>query len=189
MDGTLDKAMKVVVRYAEKNDLIDLSKSYIDGMFIRSKNGLDMVGNTKIGKGHKLMAVVDGNGVPIAVHLDSANPHEVTLVEQTLDSRMTNELPDRLIGDRAYDSDKLDADLEEIGVKMIAPHKKNRKNKTQDGRALRAYKKRWKVEDFNNRIQRFRKIVIRYELHTKNFIGFIKIATMMVAVQMIGLQW
>ncbi len=45
---------------------------------------------------------------------------------------------------------------------MIAPHKINRVNKTQYGRSLRSDKQRWKVEDFNNIIQRFRKIVIRY---------------------------
>ncbi len=70
---------------------------------------------------------------------------------------------------------------------MMAPHKKNRVNKTQDGRPLRSYKQRWKVEDSNNRIQRYRKIVIRYELYTRNFIGFVHIATMLVAAQMLAL--
>jgi len=36
---------------------------------------------------------------------------------------------------------------EERGVELIAPHKKNRvKPTTQDGRVLRRYKKRWRVE-------------------------------------------
>ena len=46
-------------------------------------------------------------------------------------------MPDRLVGDRAYDSDPLDETLEEQGIEMIAPHTKNRKKrKTQDGRKL-----------------------------------------------------
>jgi len=43
--------------------------------------------------------------------------------------------PENLIGDRAYDSDPLEAQLREQGIEMIAPHKSNRvKRKTQDGR-------------------------------------------------------
>lgn len=57
----------------------------------------------------------------------------MTLVEDTLDRTFTNELPNRLIGDKAYDSDKLDAKLEEDwGIEMIAPNRKKR-SKTQDG--------------------------------------------------------
>ena len=58
----------------------------------------------------------------------------------------TNELPERLIGDKAYDSDALDARLEEAwGIEMLAPNRKKRA-KTQDGRLLQRYRRRWKVE-------------------------------------------
>ena len=105
------------------------------------------MGKTKRGKGTKLMALADGSGLPLAVHAASASPHEVTLVGETLASGFVGEKPQRLIGDRAYDSDPLDAALKAQGVEMIAPHRKGRKkSKTQDGRKLRRYKKRWKVE-------------------------------------------
>ena len=45
------------------------------------------------------------------MHVASASPHEVTLVEDTLDRVWTGDLPDRLIGDKAYDSDRLDKRL------------------------------------------------------------------------------
>jgi len=58
-------------------------------------------------------------------------------VEETLDKRLVEEMPERLIGDRAYDSDPLDERLAEQGVLLIAPHKRNRKKpKSQDGRVL-----------------------------------------------------
>jgi len=64
----------------------------------------------------------------------------VTLVQQVLDARFVEDLPERLIGDRAYDSDPLDAQLAAQGVQMISPHRRNRKKpKTQDGRVLRRY--------------------------------------------------
>ena len=45
------------------------------------------VGKTKRGKGTKLMAVADGAGFPVAISVGSASPHEVKLVEKTLDDR------------------------------------------------------------------------------------------------------
>ena len=83
------------------------------------------------------MAVADGAGLPLAVYTESASPHEVRLVEQTLLARFTDERPRKLIGDKAYDSDPLDEKLAEFETEMIAPHKVNRKKtKTQDGRKL-----------------------------------------------------
>lgn len=85
------------------------------------------------------MAVADRSGLPIAIYTASASPHEVRLVGETLGEVFTDELPARLIGDKAYDSDPLDAELTEQGVEMIAPHKRNRrKANTQDGHACAA---------------------------------------------------
>jgi hypothetical protein len=109
----------------------------------RGEKGGDGIGKTKRGKGTKLIAVADSSGLPLAVSVTSASPHEVTLVEQALESRFVEEKPKRWIGDRAYDSDPLDAKLEGQGIEMIAPHRRRRKKpKTQDGRRLRRYKRR-----------------------------------------------
>ena len=59
------------------------------------------MGKTKRGKGTKLMAVTDGAGFPVALSVGSASPHEVCLVEETLEKRLVDEKPERLIGDRA----------------------------------------------------------------------------------------
>ena len=53
------------------------------------------------------MAVVDRHGLPVAVDVASASPAEVRLVHSTLEARFVAELPERLIGDKAYDSDAL----------------------------------------------------------------------------------
>lgn len=106
------------------------------------------------------MAVVDRSGLPVAIHVASASPHEVTLVESTLASRFLGEEPERLIGDKAYDSDQLDANLLATGIEMIAPNRSNRR-KTQDGHPLRRYKRRWRVERLFAWIHNFRRIVIR----------------------------
>jgi transposase len=89
-------------------------------------------------------------------------------------------LPEKLIGDRAYDSDGLDAQLAELGVEMIAPHNPTRKTKTQDGRALRRYRRRWHVERLFAWMLRFRRITTRYEHHARNFLAFAKLACMVI---------
>jgi len=137
------------------------------------------VGKTKRGKGTKLMAVVDRAGLPVAIHTTSASPHEVTLVQDTVDERFTEDAPERLIGDLAYDSDKLDGQLAEDGIEMISPHRENRvKPATQDGRALRRYRRRWKVERLFAWLQNFRRLVVRYEYHVANFLAFVHLGCM-----------
>ena len=138
------------------------------------KRGL-AVGKTKRGKGTKIMAIADAGGVPVAAHIESASPHEVTLVEATIDSTFTEYAPDRLIGDKAYDSDGLDERLrDERGIELIAPHRRNRrKQNTQDGRKLRRYKRRWKVERLFSWLQNYRRLVVRYEYHAENFLGLL----------------
>jgi hypothetical protein len=105
------------------------------------------VGKTKRGKGTKIISIADGHGLPLALRAESASPAEVTLVEATLQERAVADVPERLIGDKAYDSDRLDEQMmQQYGIEMIAPNKQNRIVPTQDGRPLRRYKRRWKIE-------------------------------------------
>ena len=123
------------------------------------------------------MAIADTSGFPVAAHIESASPHEVKLVEETIDSGFTEYAPNKLIGDKAYDSDDLDQRLlDERNVEMVAPHRKGRKKpKTQDGRKLRPYRRRWKVERLFAWLQNFRRIVVRYEYHADNYLGMVQL--------------
>ena len=145
----------------------------------------DGVGKTKKGKGTKIMGITDAFGLPIAIDATSASPHEVTLVEDTLDACFLENVPEKIIGDRAYDSDKLDERLvRERGVELIAPHRNNRvKSATQDGRFLRRYRKRWKVERLFAWLQNFRRIVVRYEYHLKNFLAMVQLGCIIILIR------
>ncbi len=127
------------------------------------------------------MAIADGTGLPLAVHVDAAAPHEVTLVEPTLAACFVDEQPERLIGDKADDSDLLDEELEAAGIEMVAPHRSNRKKpKTQDGRPLRRYKRRWKIERLIAWLQNFRRVIVRYEYYPENYQGFVQLGCMVI---------
>lgn len=86
--------------------------------------------------------------------------------------------PEHLIGDKAYDSDTLDKDLREQGVEMIAPHRSNRKLKTQDGRKLRCYARRCIVERFFAWMQWKRRLFVRWEYCPTNFLGFARLGAL-----------
>ena len=132
------------------------------------------MGPTRRGKGTKLMAVCDGNGRPLSIDVASASPGEVTLVDAVLDRLWSAEPPQRLIGDRAYDSDRLDADLAQRGIEMIAPNRRNRRQ-TQDGRPLRRYRRRWKIERLFAWLHNFRRIVTRWEVYPQIYRGFVEL--------------
>jgi transposase len=139
------------------------------------------VGKTKRGKGTKLMAIADRNGLPIAISTHEASTHEVKLVETAISKRFIRTKPKRIIGDMAYDSDPLDKRMKSKQIKMIAPHKANRvKESTQDGRELRRYRNRWKVERLFAWIQQFRRCQTRYDYHEQNFLGFVQLACIVI---------
>ena len=142
------------------------------------KRGLG-VGPTKRGKGTKITAIATGHSVPLAVSVQAASPHESQLVEEALGNSFLDELPARLIGDKAYDSDPLDRQMEEeYGIEMIAPHRRDRVHPTQDGRPLRRYRRRWTVERFFAWLQWFRRLVTRYEYYIETFLGMVRLGCM-----------
>lgn len=127
------------------------------------------------------MAMADRNGLPIAIGIASGQRHETKLVRETLAQYFFQDFPERLIGDKAYDSDGLDEELlEEFGIEMIAPHHPRRKRKTQDGRPLRRYRRRWHVERLFAWLQCFRRLVTRYEHKAENFLAFLRLGCIVI---------
>jgi len=151
------------------------------------------VGKTKRGKGTKWMVVVDGAGVPLGDHLHSASPAEVTLAETTLATIRVGrchhggrprQKPLRVIADKAYDSDPLRKRLRHRGIELICPHKINRvRPVTQDGRALRRYRRRWIVERTIGWLGNYRRLVVRYDRSLEIYRAFFHIACFMIVLR------
>jgi len=156
----------------------------------REKRGCG-VGKTKRGKGTKWMVLVDGQGIPLGALLASASPHEVTLAEATLAQVRVpqrrgrpRQNPPRVIADKAYDSDPLRSRLKRRGIELIVPHKSNRrKPPTQDGRKLRRYRRRWKIERTNAWLGFFRRLTVRYDRILTVYQGFFHVACLMITLR------
>ena len=103
------------------------------------------------------MVLVDGEGLPLGVRLESASASEVTLAEATLaEVRVPQaqgrprQKPERVIADRGYDSDPLRQRLRRRRIELIVPYRENNQHRRyEDGRKLRRYKRRWIVERTN----------------------------------------
>lgn len=125
------------------------------------------------------MVLADAHGLPLSVRTFSARPNEVTLADSTVRSSPLK--PERVIADRAYDSDKLRQALAKRGIRLISPHRRNRtKQPTQDGRTLRRYCRRWKVERLFSWLFNWRRTVVRYEYHVENYLGFVQLACLII---------
>ena len=157
----------------------------------RKKRG-PAVGKTKRGKGTKCMVVVDGKGLPLGSHTDSASPAEVRLAEKTLQQIKVPKKgpgrprtrPKRVIGDKAYDSDPLRKRLRKRGINLLSPHRRNHRNyNRQDDRLWDRYRRRYTVERTFSWFGNFRRIVVRYEHQVCMYEAFIQIACIMIVIK------
>lgn len=186
--GVFETILNDAAKLVERRGEYRLYECFIDGSFSKAKGGGDGIGCTKVGKGVKIMVLVDARGLPVAVDTAPANHHETKLVQRLFDFVLPRKTPTRVIGDKAYDSDPLDAALAEQGVELIAPHRANRtRAKTQDGRSLRRMARRWTVERTIGWLQNFRRLCIRWEKSALLFQGFLHFScTLLLLRQVLG---
>lgn len=184
-EQVLREVLTALANELREQGAIDEHEAFIDATFASAKGGGLEIGPTKRGKGVKIMAIVDRHGLPLSVSTHAANHHEVTLVQLSFDFYMIEAKPQHLIGDKAYDSDALDSALAQEGIQMIAPNKANRKLKTQDGRPLRRYARRWLVERFFAWLQWQRRLLVRWEYYAHNFLGFVQLASITILLKRI----
>src|SRR5215469_820780 len=157
-DEVLRRVLMDVANELRDKGALDEAECFIDATFVMAKGGGAEIGPTKRGKGMKIMAIVDRHGLPLSVSTHAANHHEVRLVQLCFDFYMIEAKPQNLIGDRAY----------------------RRKTPTQDRRRLSRYMRRWLVERFFAWIQWQRRILVRWEYHSQNFLGFVQLACLVI---------
>jgi transposase len=138
------------------------------------------------------MVVVDGQGVPLGAHLDSASPSEIKRLEPTIEKIAVprnkpgrpRKNPVRIVADKGYDSDPLRERLGKRGIDFICPYRSNnKKKKYQDGRKLRRYKRRWTVERTFAWLQNFRRLVVRWEREITVYQAFFHVACILITLR------
>jgi len=124
------------------------------------------------------MALADSRGLPLSIVIADGSKHDITLTDRTLDAAFVDDLPPKLIADKAWDSGKLQIRLEEErNIELISPRRggKRASKRKQDGRALRRYRKRWLVERLFAWLKQFRRVSTRWERKSENYLGFVQL--------------
>jgi transposase len=137
------------------------------------------------------MVVVDGKGIPLGVRIVSATPAEVTLAEETLRTIRVprkgrgrpKQKPKRVIADKGYDSGPLRERMWKRGIDFIAPARKNRLHIFYDGRKLRRYRKRWKIERTFAWMNGFRHLIVRHDRSLLIYTAFFHLACTIIAMR------
>lgn len=193
--GVWERIWRAVLATLDGQGQLDWSMAFLDGSFAPAKNGGDKVGLTKKGKGTKWMLVVEGNGLPLGFHLDSANRGEVRLAEQTLDTIRVarprgrpKQRPQKLVADRGYDSSVFRRALQRRGIRMCIPPKRRPKNwKAKRGRPVLArkedYRLRYKVERSFAWLGNYRRLLIRWERHAELYWSFFTVALALICIK------
>lgn len=193
--GIWERVWRAALAALDRRDELDWTMSFLDGSFVPAKNGGEMVGLTKKGKGTKWMLIVDGHGLPLGFHLDSARVAEVRLAEWTLDTVSVARLrgrprrrPEKLVADRGYDSSAFRQALRRRGIRMCIPPKRRPATwKAKRGRPVVArrdeYRQRYKVERSFAWLGAFRRLLIRWERRFRIYHSFFAFAIMLLSVR------
>ncbi len=141
--------------------------------------------------GTKRSVLTDGRGVPIGLAIDGANCPDDRLVEGTRWSipvvrpEPTPQRPQHLCLDKGYDDDDVHGVLFEWGY---TPHIRARGEEARELRRDLGHKaRRWVVERTHGWLNRFRRILIRWEKTWESALGFLHLACALVAYRAAGL--
>lgn len=134
----------------------------------------EQIGRSRGGVSTKIHVAVDGLGKPTKIFLSPGQDHDVTKASELIEACQA----DKVIADKAYDSDELIARIKAEGATPVIPSRANRKEPREYDR--QEYKKRNVVERFINVLKQCRRVATRYEKTARNFLGFVLFASTLV---------
>jgi transposase len=133
----------------------------------------------------KLEVVVDASGLPLGMAAAPANVTEHALLMPALDDvpvHVPRGTP--VVADRGHDSDPLRDDLEASGFVPVIPHRRNRVRPSRnDGRRLRRYRHRWRVERTNAWLHCYRGLAVRWSYYSFMYVGLVYLSFIHIALQ------
>ncbi len=141
--------------------------------------------------GTKRSILVEGNGIPLAVAVAGANRHDMKLAEPTLEKIVikrpnpTKKHPQNLCLDKAYDFPEVDELVENWGYTGHIARRGVDQSKRKRIPGYRA--RRWVVERTNSWMNRFRRLLIRWEKKRKNYVAMLHLACAWITYRQAGI--
>jgi putative transposase len=131
-------------------------------------------------QGTKRSVLTEGQGIPMAVVVAGANRHDMKLLADTLDAVViarpepTEAAPQHVCLDKGYDDDACRQEAEGQGY---IPHIRSRGEERQEKRESPDYRpRRWVVEVCHSWLNRFRKLLVRFEKKLKTHLALLQFA-------------
>jgi transposase len=146
-------------------------KVHADGSNPAGGQALQAMGRTKGGLNTKIHALVNVRSQALVIALSGGNQADISLADE-----LTECLPEgsTLIGDKAYDSSTLRQTAATKGIKTCIPARTNRTTTVPFSATV--YRRRHRVENFFERIKRYRRVATRYDKLAETFLGFVCLA-------------
>jgi len=146
-------------------------KVHADGSNPAGGQALQAMGRTKGGLNTKIHALLNARSQALVIALSGGNQADISLADE-----LTECLPEgsTLIGDKAYDSSTLRQTAATKGIKTCIPARTNRTTTVPFSAKL--YRRRHRVENFFERIKRYRRVATRYDKLAETFLGFVCLA-------------
>ncbi len=141
--------------------------------------------------GTKRSILVDGNGIPLAVAVAGANRHDMKLAEPTLKNivierpKPTKKHPQNICMDKGFDFPEVDELADEWGYTAHIARRGVDQSKRKRIPGYRA--RRWVVERTNSWMNRFRRLLIRWEKKKENYVGMLHLACAWITYQQAGI--
>ena len=142
-------------------------------------------------RGVKRSLLTEAEGIPVGLAVDGANRHDMKLVRATVNSlpvprpAPTPDQPQGMCLDKGYDFDEVRRTLEEFG---FTAHIRSRGEEAKAIKKEAGFKaRRWVVERTHGWLNRFRRILVRWDKSTDNYIAFLHFACALIALRAAGL--
>ena len=141
--------------------------------------------------GVKRSLLTEGHGRPSGLAVDGANRHDMQLVRSTLDSLVverpepTAAQPQGMCWDTGDDDDEVRELLDEFG---FTAHIRARGEEAQALRQEAGFKaRRWVVERTHSWMNRFRRMLVRWDKKPEHYLAFLHFACALIAFRAAGL--
>ncbi|NJL54204.1 IS5 family transposase [bacterium] len=173
---------------------IDWNWLSMDGAMTKAPLGGKKTGPNPTDRGKdgvKRSLLTEGNGVPIGLAIDGANRHDMKLVRATIESIVierpapSEEQPQGMCLDKGYDYEPVREILAEFG---FTAHIRSRGEEAKElAREAGKRARRWVVERSHSWMNRFRRILVRWEKKPEHYLAFLHFACALIAFRATGL--
>jgi len=185
---------KTGVKQFDELQGIDWNWLSMDGAMTKAPLGGKKTGpnpTDRAKSGVKRSLLTEGHGVPIGLAVDGANRHDMKLVQGTLESLVverpepTAMQPQGMCLDKGYDYQEVRDILAEFG---FTAHIRSRGEEAQALKDTASQKaRRWVVERTHSWMNRFRRILVRWDKKPEHYLAFLHFACALIAFRAAGL--